>query len=310
MSRKILIIIILVLGVGIGSFFFTRGRKGQDNKPSMEDLPQKVKQKILAFDLSNYAEDGTRKWRLKGDSADIFAEIVNLNNIDMETYDEPKITLTALKGSYNKNNREISLFNDVRVLTSDGTSLITEYLKWNSDTDVITTDKPVKIVKSDVIANGNGAQAFPQMKKIILNEDVKVRLAKSMIGDIETGPQEKEGQEKAGERPAKAVITCKGPLEIDYVKNIAVFKNDVLVDDKKGKIYSDKMEAFLDPVTKNIVKVIAEGDVRVVRDEDSTYSQKAIYTTEDQKIILIGEPKIYIHSTEELDEMERHLEDM
>ena len=63
------------------------------------------------------------------------------------------------------------------------------------------------------------------------------------------------------------------------------------------------MEAFLDPGTKNIVKVIAEGDVRVVRGEDSTYSEKAIYTTEDQKIILVGKPRIYIHAPEEMEKI-------
>ena len=82
------------------------------------------------------------------------------------------------------------------------------------------------------------------------------------------------------------------------------------MDDEKGKIYSDKMKAFLDPVTKDIIKVIAEGEVKVVRGEDSTYSQKAIYTTENQKIILLGRPRIYIHSTKELEDMEEQLEGM
>jgi len=304
-----LIIVVLVVALCIGYLLLARYRTSRENMLAMKEMPQKLEQKILAFDLSNYAADGSKKWQLKGDSADIFADIVSLNNIDMVTYEDPKITLTALKGNYDKDNKEISLFEDVRMLTSDGAKLTTDYLKWNGNTDTITTDKPVRIERSDVIAEGNGAKAFPQMKRVILNEDVSVKLATNVIKSIEFEVGNEQAGQEADEKPNKAEITCKGPLEIDYEKNIAIFENDVLVDDRKGRIYSDKMEAFLHPVTKNIIKVVAEGNVKVVRGEDSTYSQKAIYTTEDQKIILVGKPQIFIRSsTKELDDMEKELE--
>lgn len=305
-KKKLLIFVVLIL-VAMGLFIFTRDRKAPQKDLPIEEMPQQVEQKILTFDLVNYAEDGMKKWQLKGDSADILAEIVNLTNIDMETYDEPKVTLTALKGAYDRENKEISLFEDVEALTSDGIRLTTDYLKWHGATDTITTDKPVRIERSDVVADGIGAKAFPQMKKMILNKDVIVRLEKSVIRDIDMSLKE-EPQEDKDERPSKAIITCSGPLEIDYENNIAIFNDDVLVDDKKGKIYSDKMEAFLDPVSKNIVKVVAEGEVRVVQGKDSTYSQKAIYTTHDQKITLIGKPRIYIHTTEDIEKIEEELE--
>lgn len=271
-----------------------------------DDMPRTLEQKILSFDLANYAEDGRKKWLLRGDSADIFAEIVNLRNISMETYDEPKMTVTALKGDYDTKNKKISLYEDVVVLTSDGATLTTEFLKWHGNTDTITTDKPVRITRSDVIADGRGAQAFPQMKRIMLKKNVKVRLAKNVIKDHDENGQD-VFKEEAGEMSPKAVITCNGPLIINYEENIAVFKNDVLVDDKKGKIYSDKMEAFLDPASKNIVRVIASGNVKVVQGEDTSYSEKAVYTTEDQRIVLLGRPRIVIRSEEEIEKVEEGL---
>lgn len=305
-KKTIIIIIAAALAISFfGSYSYTKFKTAEKAKELAKEMPQ-LEQKILSFELANYAEDGAKKWNLKGDSADILAEVINLENIDMETYDEPRINLTALRGNYDRKNREIRLFDEVEVLTSDGARLITDYLKWDGSTDTITTDKPVRIIRSDVIAEGNGALAMPQMKKIILDKDVRVRLAKSVMKDIDVDTE--EGPEGAHEEFAKATITCNGPLEIDYENNIAVFEDNVLVDDRKGRIYSDRMEAFLDPDTKSIVKVIAVGNVKVVRGEDSTFSERAIYTTADQKIILVGSPKIYIHSTEDIEKIEEELE--
>ena len=183
MTKNRLFIIVLIVGV-VGISVLARSRMTSRTIVPSNEMPEEVEQKILSFDLANYAEDGTKKWQLKGDSADIFAEVVNLNNINMETYDDPKIFLTALRGAYDRGNKLISLYDDVVVVTSEGATLTTDYLKWNGNTDTITTDKPVRIQRSDVIANGLGAEAYPQMKKVILNKDVTVRLAKNVLKDL------------------------------------------------------------------------------------------------------------------------------
>jgi LPS export ABC transporter protein LptC len=278
---------------------------GQESRS--DSVPEELEQKIVSFELSNYAEDGSKKWNLKGDSADILAEVVNLSNIEMDTYDDPKINLTALLGSYDRNTKEISLYRDVVVLTSDGARLTTEYLNWDGRTDTITTDEPVRMVRSDVVADGIGALAMPQMKKVMLDKDIRVKLTTERIDDIDsTFGKSGPGSGRAGGTD-KVTITCNGPLMIDYEENTAVFEDDVLVDDRRGKIYSDRMDAFLDPVTKNIKKVVAVGNVKVVRGEDTTYSDKAIYTTEDRKIVLVGRPKIHIRSVEEVDKIDKGL---
>ncbi|MDB4349471.1 LPS export ABC transporter periplasmic protein LptC [Omnitrophica bacterium] len=305
--KKDKFLIVLVSSVIIaGLVFFGRGKTPPERASRMDEMPRELDQKILSFELANYSDNGIKSWKLKGDSADILAEIVNLSNIDMETYDEPRITLTALFGTYNKRSKEVSLFQDVEVLTSDGAMLTTDYLKWDGKTDTITTDEPVRMIKSDVITRGTGALAMPQMKKIILDKNIRVRLTTDVIDDIDEMSYKKNGFDGAeSSRPTNVTITCDGPLVIDYEKNIAVFEDNVLVDDQRGKIYSDKMEAFLDPASKNIIKVVAEGSVRVVRGGDCTYSEKAIYTTEDQKIILVGKPRIYIQPTEEIEGLEK-----
>jgi hypothetical protein len=41
---------------------------------------------------------------------------------------------------------------------------------------------------------------------------------------------------------------------------------------------------------------VAEGNVKIVRGQDVSYSEKAIYDTENKKISLIGRPKLVIYS--------------
>jgi len=302
-NKRIIIISLVVLAL---VFIMAKCAIGPKKYAGGGDMSAALEQKILSFELANYGEDGNKKWKLKGESADILSEVVNLSSINMETYDQPKINLTASMGTYDKDNKEISLFKDVKVLTSDGATLTTEYLKWDGQNDTITTNEHVRVVRSDVVADGVGALAMPELKRIILDKEIRVKLQTEVGGPIEMSFE--EDAPNLEKRPADVIITCDGPLEIDYEKNIAIFRNNVLVDDERGKIYSEKMTAHLDMETKNISRVVAEGGVKVVREGDSTFSDKAIYTTIDRKIVLIGKPRIEFHANEDMNKMEKELE--
>ena len=49
----------------------------------------------------------------------------------------------------------------------------------------------------------------------------------------------------------------------------------------------------------SINKIIASGNVKIVRGENISYSQEAIYTALDKKVVLSGHPKLVFYSTEE-----------
>jgi lipopolysaccharide export system protein LptA len=81
-------------------------------------------------------------------------------------------------------------------------------------------------------------------------------------------------------------------------------------------IYSDKMQVYFTPkqenkkpaaaagvpaISSSIDKIIAQGNVRIVRGENISYSQEAIYTAADKKITLTGKPQIIIYQTENMD---------
>ena len=262
-----------------------------------------LEQKIISFNLANYTEDGSKKWELTGESADILAEIIYLDNILVNNYQDPPSRLTSDKGRYNRKDQTILLTENVVLTTDDGFSLTTDSINWDGNTDFISTEDYVEVKRSDVFATGTGAEAISEAKHVKLLKDVTVILLEDAMAG---GALDELKNTKDESEDTTTTITCDGVLDIDYKNNIAVFNDNVKVDDKRGQIYSEIMTAYLDPVSKNIVKVIAEGGVRVVRDKDSTFSDRAIYTTADQKIVLLGKPKIYIQADKEIEKIDKH----
>lgn len=87
-------------------------------------------------------------------------------------------------------------------------------------------------------------------------------------------------------------ITCKGKLDMDYEKNIAVFHNDVTVEDPRMKMNADQMTVYFESKEKNIEKVVATGNVRFKKEDKSAMSNQAVYTAKDGKIVLTGQPMV------------------
>jgi lipopolysaccharide export system protein LptA len=145
-----------------------------------------------------------------------------------------------------------------------------------------------------------GARGQPNLNEITLNKDVTVNI----------NPDAKSGLKD------KIVITCDGPLQIDYAKNVATFKDNVKVDTQDNLIYSDLMDVyFLKQETPGqataaadtnaammgtkIDKIFCKGNVKIVRGENTSYSEEALYTAADKKITLTGRPKLILYSTED-----------
>ena len=81
-------------------------------------------------------------------------------------------------------------------------------------------------------------------------------------------------------------------LEVDYENYIGTFEKDVVVTDPKGRMNADKVVIFFDSKGKEIKKIEAHGDVVIKLEERDSNSQKAVYTPDDGKIVLTGDPVI------------------
>lgn len=116
--------------------------------------------------------------------------------------------------------------------------------------------------------------------------------------DAGTKKSEKKGDAPATGKKKNTVITCDGDVQFDYENNIAYFNKNVVVVTDDGTIIADKITVNLDPDSKKLKTIVAEGNVKIFKDGNTIYSDRATYIESDKKIILSGKPKIVISSEE------------
>lgn len=96
-------------------------------------------------------------------------------------------------------------------------------------------------------------------------------------------------------KKTKTIITCDGDVLFDYEKNLAYFNKNVKVSSDDGNnIDADKITVNMDPATKKVKEIMAEGNVRISNGENITYSDNATYVENDKKVVLSGKPKLVI----------------
>lgn len=257
-------------------------------------------QQIGDFSLSGFGDKGKKAWDLSGKSADIFSEVVKLKKVVGNNYAQADtINLTADNGDFNKQSGVVHLQDNVVITTSSGTKLTTDTLDWDRKQQIVSTLDKINLARADMNLSGQGALGQTGLKQIKLDKDVRLDI---QARDLQVNKKE------------KIMITCDGPLDVDYEKNIAIFNNNVKVEKSDLIIYSDKMQVYFSPkqqnnaqnnapvqgpalISSSLDKIVASGNVRIIRGENISYSQQAIYTAIDKKITLTGKPQIIIYET-------------
>jgi len=278
-------------------FFFGKSFAAETTKTIKETKDSD--QQIGDFSLSGYGEKGKKSWDLAGKSADIFNDVVKLKEVVGNHYaDKDSINLTADKGDFNKASGVVHLENNVVITTSSGAKLTTNSLDWDRKQQIVSTLDKISLQRSDMNLTGEGARGQTALKQVALEKNVRL--------DIEPLDKKKGKKEKV-------VIICDGPLEVDYEKNIAIFNNNVKVETSDLTIYSDKMQVYFIPkqeetkkdqgsavMSSSINKIVSQGNVRILRGDNTSYSQEAVYTALDKKMVLTGRPQIEIYQTENM----------
>lgn len=271
--------------------FLTAGAFGQQKATESD-------QQLTDFSLSGFGEKGKKNWDLSGKSANILSDTVKLNNIVGNLYgEEENIKLTADKGDFNKANGKIHLEQNVLIATSSGAKLTTRSLNWDRKNQVVTTKDEVNIERQNIVATAQGANGQLDLNKLNLEKDVLVNI----------NPTAEQSDAKEAVK-TKISISCEGPLEIDYQKNIATFNKKVKVDTKDAIIYSDVMEvSFMqsgqdkasninNPMGNQVDKIKAIGNVTIIQGENISQSDEATYSAKNGKITLSGKPKLVIYT--------------
>lgn len=241
-----------------------------------------IEQDLTQFSLEGYTNDGHKKWVLEGAEARLGSEKVDLANVKIVSYakeDEIEISLVAEKGYFDKETRNVTLEKSVTVLSNEGFEMTTDVLNWDGDSELVWTDSPIRICKENIILSGVGAKGYPSFKEFTLNKEIRVVIS----------PEEYK-------EDVRTVISCDGPMTIDYEKDKVLFENGVIVDRTDGEIAADKLEVFLTPDRGNIIKTIATGNVKVESGGNSCYGDRAVYDGLTKKITLEGHPRFVIYT--------------
>ncbi len=212
-----------------------------------------VKHKVMSFDLEGLADNGKKKWDVKGQSAEAISEHeVKLDSIVASAYGEDsQATITADKGVYDKTKNNVRLEQNVKATIEDTRGKNSDFMDF-----------------SNVLGTGSKEKSLSRDKS----------------------------------KKAKTLIVCDGEVQFDYEKNQAYFNKNVKVTNDEGNIDADKITINLDPSTKRIGEIVCEGNVKITRGENITYSDKATYIESDKKILLTGRPKLVIYQEGSLED--------
>ena len=238
-------------------------------------------QKIKDFYISNFKEDGSRDWEVEGIEAIIYDKHVDIDKMKAHYYlKDDTILITSDKARLDKGNMDVYLKDNVYIENKDGANVMTDSLNWQRQKNHIDTKDWVKVRKDSMQVEAKGLSADTQLRKADFTEDVEV-----------TFPDEKTKQ--------VTTVTCTGPLEIEYGLGKAVFNKNVVATHPQGKMFSDKATLYFDPAEKVIIKIVSEGNVKIIRDENTTFSQKATYLNKEQKVILEGRPRLIYYQQDD-----------
>lgn len=235
-------------------------------------------QQFDGFNLEGYKDNGQKAWVVNGDQADIHGSQIDISNVDAETYGDEKVNLTAKTGMIDQTNGNIHLEKDVVITSETGAQLTTDALDWHRNEDLVKTEEGVVITDKGMTATGTGMDAHPGLKTAQIHEDVTVTM--------QTQPDQAQ--------PGTVTITCDGPMSIDQAQSMAVFQDNVVAVQEDQTLTADRMEIYFDEEKKQIKEMICIGHVVIVRGENKTFADRAVYNGSDRKLVLTGRPKLIL----------------
>lgn len=151
--------------------------------------------------------------------------------------------------------------------------------RYSRQKGIASSESKVRIEKGQLVITGTGFKWNAGEQVVRLMDNVKVvmspLLTRENRSDLET---------------ADTVITSKN-LTFDYKRSIAVFKKNVVMDDPKARIESDKLNVLFQG-TNDVKSVTAVGNVRLWHNDKTATCQRAIYMAKADKVILTGDAKL------------------
>ena len=245
---------------------------------------QEDEQRFQGFNLQGYNDSGEKAWDVEGETADINGTEIQLTNVIANSYGDRSMNVTAAEGMVDQVSGHMKLEKDVVITSDDGSQLMTDYVEWDREEDLVSSDDEVYLKNETFTATGTGLEARPGMKSAQLNKDVTVRVDTTEI---------------AAEEPKTTqylTVTSDGPMVLDQLLNKARFEVNVVAEQEDQILKADVIEIYFKEGMKDVIEMICIGNVEISQGENKTYAEKATYNAEDQKLTLSGRPKLILET--------------
>ena len=102
-------------------------------------------------------------------------------------------------------------------------------------------------------------------------------------------PLASDALEKGDREP---LVVTSTRMEADELGNTVTFLGDVILKKETMTLTSDHLVVYYDPATKGVREIEALGGVVVRKDGRVALSDKAVYYSKDEKIVLTGDARI------------------
>jgi LPS export ABC transporter protein LptC/lipopolysaccharide transport protein LptA len=244
-----------------------------------ETKEKAIEQEFEGFNLNGYTDGGSKSWDINGDRAKISDQKVKITNVNANSYGDQNVNLKSKTGSIDKASGDVHLENDVVITSEQGAQMTTDTLNWKRNENLVSTDDAVEIKDESIKVTGKGMVAQPNLKTASIHENVKADVT---------------GVASAGGGTQNISITSDGPMEMDQLKQVVIFNENVVATDAATgrELKADKMEVYFDQQAKSIKKLICIGNVSVHQGENISYSDQLVYDAVTQKMTLSGKPKL------------------
>jgi lipopolysaccharide export system protein LptA len=107
-------------------------------------------------------------------------------------------------------------------------------------------------------------------------------------------PAAKAGDKSVGPRSNAPIVIDADRMEAFKKDGLVVFSGNVIAKQENSVQTADRMEVYLDDKGERVLRIISTGNVKIVTEDCRTGTAKrAEYYDDDQKLLLIGDAKVW-----------------
>ncbi len=169
-TRNFTILVIILISAWLASWIL-RNHYTLGLEESFESIPDNVDLTLKGIKYTK-TRGGKPLWSLVADSAAQSKEdgSIRIKNVRMVIFDQElgDIELTAGEGELKPEDRTVTVSSSVLVTNSSGNSLQTEHLEYEESTNILKTDRMVKIDFDHFILSGKGMQVDVTERTLVL----------------------------------------------------------------------------------------------------------------------------------------------